>query len=45
MENKKVELTKERIIGNQRKELQQLAAENCFFRQPGKERPEGSRAA
>lgn len=31
MEDKKVELTKEQIIGNQKKELQQLAAENCFL--------------
>lgn len=37
MEDKKVELTKEQIIGNQKKELQQLAAENCFLGNQAKE--------
>ncbi len=31
MEDKKVELTKEQIIENQKKELQQLAAQNCIL--------------
>ena len=31
MEDKKVELTKEQIIGNQKKELQTLAAQNCIL--------------
>lgn len=31
MEDKKVELTKEQIIGNQKKELQRLAAQNCIL--------------
>ena len=37
MEDKKVELTKEQIIENQKKELQQLAAENCFLGNQAKE--------
>ncbi len=37
MENNKVELTKEQIIENQKKELQQLAAENCFLGNQAKE--------
>ena len=37
MEDKKVELTKEQIIANQKKELQTLAAENCFLGSRAKE--------
>lgn len=37
MEDKKVELTKEQIIDNQKKELQRLAAENCILGNQAKE--------
>lgn len=37
MEDKKVELAKDEIIANQRKELQKLAAENCFLGNQAKE--------
>ena len=37
MEDKKVELTKEQIIENQKKELQTLAAQNCILGNQAKE--------
>ncbi|MCM1221465.1 MAG: hypothetical protein NC548_44000 [Lachnospiraceae bacterium] len=37
MEDKKVELTKEQIIENQKKELQRMAAENCILGNQAKE--------
>lgn len=44
MEDKKVELTKEQIIENQKKELQTLAAPNCILGDQVKETQKNSRA-
>lgn len=45
MEDKKVELTKEQIIENQKKELRTLASQNCILGDQLKEAQKNSRAA